>query len=262
MKDYNEMAESVLNRRDKYIAEKRKKLKSLTAVISCSCLLTLLGLGVFQSEVLNIKPTAPQNVTTDGNNTTVPSSDSGGRELIIETTGGIVSDGTNKINPNAAADLTLEALYEQIGELLPNELPEGFLFESALLSDYGYSVLWSKGLEDINWKIRDYKEEYSNRITSVDDKKNYDLALYPIPRAESVPEELFEIVDDPIFRAEDLTLEAVKARAYKVDEIGDSKGYRMMFSVLYGKKLVTVISKGVSPEWLFECLSGLSSTDY
>ncbi len=195
-------------------------------------------------------------------NRPVPSSDSGGRELIIETTGGIVSDGTNKINPNAAADLTLEALYEQIGELLPNELPEGFLFESALLSDYGYSVLWSKGLEDINWKIRDYKEEYSNRITSVDDKKNYDLALYPIPRAESVPEELFEIVDDPIFRAEDLTLEAVKARAYKVDEIGDSKGYRMMFSVLYGKKLVTVISKGVSPEWLFECLSGLSSTDY
>ncbi len=160
----------------------------------------------------------------------------------------------------AATDLTQEALYESMGAFLPSELPEGFSFTSASSSDYGYSVIWSRGLEDLDWDIRDYKETDAHRITDVADTKNYDLSFYPIPRAESVPEELTEIVNNPIFRAEDLTQEAVCARAYKIDDANDSTGYRMHFSVLYGTKVVTVTSKGISPEWLYKQLSGLPAT--
>lgn len=48
MKSYNEMAESVLNRRDKYIVERRKQIKKLTTAISCVCLCVLVGVGARQ----------------------------------------------------------------------------------------------------------------------------------------------------------------------------------------------------------------------
>ena len=48
MKSYNEMAESVLNRRDKYIVERRKQMKKLTTAISCVCLCVLVGVGARQ----------------------------------------------------------------------------------------------------------------------------------------------------------------------------------------------------------------------
>ena len=50
MKNYNEMAESVFERRDKYNAERRlaisKIKKSITGAVCC-CLVALLGLGIF-----------------------------------------------------------------------------------------------------------------------------------------------------------------------------------------------------------------------
>ncbi|HBD86427.1 MAG TPA: hypothetical protein DC001_03270, partial [Clostridiales bacterium] len=77
---------------------------------------------------------------------------------------------------------------------------------------------------------------------------------YPIPRGESVPRELWEIVNDPIFRIEDLTLEVVQARAYEVSDAGDISGPRMRFGVLYGDILVEINVKGASPEAVFEML--------
>ncbi len=53
MKNYKEMADSVLNRRDEYVVEKRKRMKKLTTSISCFCLCALLGAGVWQSGILN-----------------------------------------------------------------------------------------------------------------------------------------------------------------------------------------------------------------
>ena len=102
--------------------------------------------------------------------------------------------------------------------------------------------------------VSPYAEADAHRLTSVEDKENYDLALYPIPRADSVPDELREIVDNPIFDAEELTLEAVYRRAYKVHDAGDTDGWRMEFSVKYGDVVVTVRAKGVTPEWVYQQL--------
>ncbi len=153
-------------------------------------------------------------------------------------------------------ELTQEELYARAGDLLPSEGPEGFTLTYAGYSELGYDVLWSKGTNELNWLISEYKEEDAPRITSVEDTENYDLSLYPVPHSESVPKELQNMVSSPIFRAEELTQAAVSARASESDEPGDS-GTRMHFSLLYGDKMVSIWAKGVSPEWLYEQLAAL-----
>lgn len=173
------------------------------------------------------------------------------------------------IVPDEIPELT-EQMFETLsearsepdfGRYLPLELPSRFS-ESVIrrfrFDESNYlSALWSRGLDDLSWVISPYRSADANRLTSVDELENYDLSLYPIPRADSVPEELREIVDDPIFEAEELTLEAVCRRAYKVQDAGDADGWRMRFSVRYGDVIVSVSSKGVEPEWLYEQLKNL-----
>ena len=109
--------------------------------------------------------------------------------------------------------------------------------------------------------VTHYTDADASRLTGINELENYDLSRYPIPRADSVPEELREIVDDPIFDAEELTLEAVYRRAYKVQDAGDTDGWRMRFSVRYGDVLISINSKGVEPEWLFDQLIRLRSNN-
>lgn len=153
------------------------------------------------------------------------------------------------------------AADQRFGALWLSGMPEGFSAESIRRhkdqhNDY-LSGLWTCGLNELSWRVRYYTEEDAQRLTSVADKQNYDLSLYPIPRAESVPQELYQIVDNPIFLIEELTLEAVQARAYRVNDAGDSSGWRMQFSVKFGDKLVSISAKGVDPQWVYDQLKAL-----
>jgi len=147
------------------------------------------------------------------------------------------------------------------GRYMPSELPAGF--GDAIICRFEFrnsnylSGMWSRGMDDLTWVIEPYDEDDAHRLTGVDDKKNYDLSLYPIPRADSVPDELREIVDNPIFEADELTLEAVYCRAYKVNDAGDTNGWRMKFSVKYGDTIVSISTKGVEPEWVYHQLVNL-----
>lgn len=152
------------------------------------------------------------------------------------------------------------------GAYMPDAVPSGYVAESIRRykdqnSDY-LSGLWAKGYDELNWRVSHYTELDANRLTGIDETENYDLALYPIPRAQSVPDDLREIVGDPIFIAEELTLDAVCARAYKSGESGDSNGWRMKFSVKYGDIIVRVSAKGVEPEWIYQKLKGLLENGY
>lgn len=54
MKTYNEMAESVFERREKYIAERRmamNKMKKTTATVACCCLVAVLSIGVWHGNI-------------------------------------------------------------------------------------------------------------------------------------------------------------------------------------------------------------------
>ena len=157
-----------------------------------------------------------------------------------------------------ALDLNEAHADPDFGAYLPETLPNGFSFESALRfinqERNSLSARWAKGMGYIDWRVSALKEDDKARITSVADTQNYDLSLYPIPRADSVPRELREIVNTPIFRIEELTLKTVQARAYQVDDAGDEPGHRMRFSVLYGDVLVEINVKGAEPEAVFEML--------
>lgn len=142
-------------------------------------------------------------------------------------------------------------------------VPNGFVVESIRRykdqnTDY-LSGLWTSGYDELRWKVYTISESDEIRLTSVADTANYDLSLYPIPRASSVPDELREIVDNPIFYAEELTTDAVWARAYITGESDDSAGWRMAFCVKYGDIVVEVRTKGVDPEWVYLRLMDLLS---
>ena len=170
------------------------------------------------------------------------------------------------ITPEAIPELT-EQIFNTLseaqtepdfGRYLPSELPAGFgdaaIYRFKFQDSNFLSALWSKGLNNLAWAISPYTEKDAHRLTNVNDKENYDLSLYPIPRAESVPDELREMVDNPIFDADELTLETVYCRAYKVNDAGDTDGWRMNFCVRYGDILVQVHTKGVDPEWVYQQL--------
>ncbi|MBE6616870.1 MAG: hypothetical protein E7627_02825 [Ruminococcaceae bacterium] len=188
------------------------------------------------------------------------------------------SYGARRINNEGQAYNVSTRLYEEIptlakyssleeaktdetyGEYLPEYIPDGFWVESIKHykdenSNY-LSGLWSRGYDDIRWKIS-YADEYTeSRRTSADDLVNYDLSLYPIPRAESVPDELREIVDNPVFLAEEVNLDVIYRRAYWIDD-GEDSGYRINFSVLVGDVVIEIRTEGIPPETIYDMINNI-----
>lgn len=52
MKNYNEMADDVFRRRDEFAKEQKKKRKGIAVVLSCLCFVMLIGVGIWQSGLL------------------------------------------------------------------------------------------------------------------------------------------------------------------------------------------------------------------
>lgn len=152
--------------------------------------------------------------------------------------------------------LTLDQAQEMVpqGAYLP-DTPEGFQLESATYDPAGdcLALLWTRpgAYDELRWSVSPYDDTCASRLTAVSELENYDLGRYPIPRADSVPEALREIVDHPIFSGEELTLEAVQRRAHTVEDAGDTQGPRMAFGVRYGDLVVELSAKGVGPEWVY-----------
>ena len=156
--------------------------------------------------------------------------------------------------------LSLEEARADIdfGAYIPLGIPADFEFEDALRfinqEQNALFVTWAKGMGYIDWRVSFLDDIDQTRITSVADTQNYDIALYPIPRADSVPDELREIVDNPIFLIDELTLDVVQSRTYETIDAGDEPGQRMRFGVLYEDILVELSVKGVSSEVILDIL--------
>lgn len=237
-----------------------------------------------QAEASNVLGTTVKVGFVELNSTTLyfASFELGGTGYFVQTQGGepekaalttivgqLVKGG--KIDLDTIVPSTVPTLREEVldidnarsdldfGAYLPLSLPSGFTFESALRfvnqERNQLTASWIKGMAYINWKVSFLMNDDELRITSTDDRQNYDLSLYPIPRADSVPDKLREVVNNPVFRIENLTLDVIKARAYQVKDAGDTAGFRMQFGVLYGNKLVELNIKGASPEVVFEMLN-------
>jgi len=83
-------------------------------------------------------------------------------------------------------------------------------------------------MDSIRWQISKPTDYYRERIVSVSEYEKYDMSLYTISFADSIPSELWEYVYNPVFLAEELTLDIIQARAYWVDRgRSDAPSWRM-----------------------------------
>ena len=53
MKNYEEMAASVLERRDRYVADRKRKIRKTASVLSCFCFIAVLGTGIWYVGFMN-----------------------------------------------------------------------------------------------------------------------------------------------------------------------------------------------------------------
>lgn len=141
------------------------------------------------------------------------------------------------------------------------KVPNSYLFNDATrfinqFNDYLFAS-WSKGYDDVNITISKLKEQDKDRVVSVQEKELYDMSLYPIPWADSMPRDTREIIENPIFKIEDLTIDILKMREYIRGETNDPSRncVNMRFSVLYDGILIEISTEGVSSEYLFDELS-------
>ncbi len=152
-------------------------------------------------------------------------------------------------------ELTLQEAYkeEDFGKYLLY-VPSEYIFNSSARvidqhSNYLYAS-WSHDYSDVNIFVSRLGETDKERIIEdIKDTRLYDLSLYTTPRAQSVPDELREIVDNPIFKIEDLTIDIVNKRTDKVID----------FSVLYPEDIIVAIrAEGLEPQYLLKELKRIN----
>jgi len=164
---------------------------------------------------------------------------------------------------NDRLTLTEARMDPDFGAFIPGNIPPQFGFESAYRfinqDTNALFVLWGTGrMDTLHWQISRPTEHDLRRIVSADQRERFDMSLYSIPFFDSIPEELWQYVHNPVFLAEEMTLDIVRARAYNTGRGGSASDLRIMnFGVLYGDVVISVSAGGVSPEEVWMMLSGV-----
>ena len=100
------------------------------------------------------------------------------------------------------------------------------------------------------WRVSPATEDAKQRLALPNEREKYDFSLYPATNwYYSVAPENRLAMENPTFRADDLTMELINARThYDYDNTAI-----LQFSVLFKSGvLVSIDARGVSPEWVFE----------
>ena len=128
MKNYDELTNDLLERRDRYVADQKKKRKRVMGVatsLCCFCLVALLGFGMWQGGMFNTTP--PDQTLEDAlypgikdnfdeSKGESPDNPSANNKIVINTINGISAD---RMNINIAVDdfvkMTREEMIEYYG---------------------------------------------------------------------------------------------------------------------------------------------------
>ena len=140
MKDYEEMAKSVLNRRDVYVAERKKHMKKLVSIGSCFCLIRLMGVGIWHTQNSTPMNALPQTGIDDEgggvpSNLTTPNSNSEQAVLLFaqqDTIAELQKDISEKDLQGWVEDSALSINFEYV---LPVYAPDHVSADSTNLSD-------------------------------------------------------------------------------------------------------------------------------
>ena len=150
---------------------------------------------------------------------------------------------------------------EKFGDYVPADVPDGFTFENAW-REWGQNrnylfLRWTGYYTNISIDIWDASTWGDFPITDPADREKYDVSLYTIPYADSVPEEYWQEFGRPVFAIEDVTPEVVAARMrYVDDDSGDVDSWRGDFSVYYESENVVVQYDldGVTPQEAYDLI--------
>lgn len=139
---------------------------------------------------------------------------------------------------------------EDFAPYLPAAEPEGYGDFSGTRSGDTLSVLWSRGYDNIQVSVH-LEGSRSYHLADPARPETYDLRLYPIPWCDSVPEEYREVVSNPAFKAEDMSLAIVEARGRE----HDTGGLTYSFEVLHPDgTLVSYRCDGMTARQVWELL--------
>lgn len=125
------------------------------------------------------------------------------------------------------------------GEYVPDCLPSGYVLESVYREKNGetggtesISLCWTHGMDSIFWTIS-MADAASISVVDISRPETYDVHLYEIPYADTVPQEYRQVFDNPVFAEADFSLDIVKSRMKVIPDAGDTDTPRGDFSVLY-----------------------------
>lgn len=171
----------------------------------------------------------------------------GENEAMVTESGIAASDGTAKNSQESQKEntdgekITLQEARSVavFGEYVPDCLPSGYVLESVYREKNGetggtesISLCWAHGMDSIFWTIS-MADAASISVVDISRPETYDVHLYEIPYADTVPQEYRRSFDNPVFAEADFSLELVKSRMKVVADVGDTDTPRGDFSVLY-----------------------------
>jgi hypothetical protein len=157
--------------------------------------------------------------------------------------------------------LNTARLDPDFGAFMPVNVPTGFQADIARRtlnqSMNSLSAIWHvapPGFDSFNWTVREPLE--SDLIVSVNDREKFDVSLYAIPWADSVPNEIRAYFQFPVFLAEEMSVDIIQARTrWESADRGDTPGWRTtQFGVLYGDVIIVISARGLSPEQIWGML--------
>ncbi|MCL2364277.1 MAG: hypothetical protein FWC71_06395 [Defluviitaleaceae bacterium] len=149
------------------------------------------------------------------------------------------------------------------GSFLPQYIPPGFVENSAhrlittRLNDlFAYwGTDWGGGMHIITWRVSIPTAHDLQNIVSIHDRERFDVNLYEIPWADTVPDAYFNYFQSPVFLAEEFTPEAIQARTrwnnarYSDVQRGILPRWETsQFGVLFDDVIIVVSMTGVAPE--------------
>lgn len=149
----------------------------------------------------------------------------------------------------------MDAIY---GHYVDVQVPEGYSYSNGTRSEQRLHVIWNKGMtEEIRISCQHADESVSGWLVDTDNPEEYDLGLYTIPWADSMPGELRQKIESATFRPDQISQEIVTARSYQVEsDQGDVSGWRTQIAILYSDNvLVEIRSKGPSPEEIYALIN-------
>jgi len=184
-----------------------------------------------------------------------------GLNRLTEIVNTIIQNGTadlsilnNPVIPELRDErLTLDEAraYPGFGTFFPENAPRGFTFDYArrmLNQNFdGILAFWDSGMDSIRWQVSRPEAHDLAHVVSIYQREKFDLSLYSIPFADSVPQEFSQFVMNPVFLAEELTLDAMQAR-----QLYSRGRSQMNFSILFDDVVVSISVTGMQPEQVWE----------